>query len=267
MAAIDFSYLEKYMFFAKEAMPNQLFRIEMTDLLDGDYAKQFIGQYGPVIKALKPEVAATYFSLWFGWFCMAMQYSISYHHAAYDFSLRNLSGELYLFNGRPRWALYLKDTQSLSVPGQDRSKWRKEVLTSFYAAEVSPLLASIAAAANIGVGQLWGQVATRLHYGYDALLRNAPDVWVRRTIEEDFASLLHELKGEIFNRKKNPFDIDFRYIDNPRKPEEPYRIKATCCLAYLTDTGHGYCYTCPRIGEEEREEKRLELVAAVQASS
>jgi ferric iron reductase protein FhuF len=262
VATIDFDFLEKHMYFAKEAMPQHLFRIDMADLLDKDNAKRFVEQYGPALKAMKPEVAATYFSLWFAWICTAMQYTISHHHAAYDFSLSNLSGQLYLVNERPRWAFLVDDVQSLSTPAQDRNAWRKEVLTSFYANEVTPLLNSISVAADIGVGQLWGQVATRMHYAHDARLREAPDVWMRQTIEEDFASLQYELGGDVFGRKRNPFDINFRFVENPRMPEEPYRIKASCCLAYLTDTGHGYCYTCPRMGEEEREEKRQKLVAA-----
>ncbi|NHN29253.1 (2Fe-2S)-binding protein [Paenibacillus agricola] len=267
MAGISFDRLEQQMFFAKEAFPEQAFRVEMADLLKEGNAKRFVGQYGPVLKAMKPEVAATYFSLWFAWVCVAMQYTISHDHATYDFSLRNLKGQVHLVNGRPRWAFLLHDADSLSTPAGDRNAWRKQVLTSFYALEVAPLLTSIAEAADIGVGQLWGQVATRMHYAQDAFLREATSTWVRQTIEEDFACLQQELDGEVFGRKRNPFDINFRLIDNPRMPEEPYRIKASCCLAYLTDTGHGYCYTCPRMGEEEREEKRQKLVAAVQASN
>lgn len=44
------------------------------------------------------------------------------------------------------------------------------------------------------------------------------------------------------------------------------RIKASCCLAYLTDTGHGYCYSCPRMGEEERMEQRMKIEATLMAS-
>jgi ferric iron reductase protein FhuF len=265
MTTIDFDYLEKNMYFTRTDMPQEIFRIELADLLDKHHARKLVEQYGLVLKALKPEVAATYFSLWFGWICAALQYTISHHDAAYDLSLRNLGGQVFLFNERPRWAFQLHDIDSVSVPQGDRSAWRKRMLTSFYADQVTPVLAAVSAAAGIGVGQLWGQLATRLHYAQDAWLREAANVRVRQTIEEDFAYLQYELGADVFDRKRNPFDINFRQVDNPRIPGETLRIKASCCLAYLTDTGHGYCYTCPRMGEDEREQYRQRLATTVQA--
>ncbi|MEK3910701.1 ferric iron reductase [Paenibacillus sp. FSL H7-0331] len=266
MGKIDFDYLEKHMYFVKTEVPEALFRLELADLLDKGNAERLIAQYGPVLKAMKPEVASTYFSLWFAWVCAALQYTISHHDAAYNMSLHNLSGQVHLVNNRPRWAFHLHDSNSLSVPCTDRNDWRKRVLSSFYTNEVAPLMASISAAVGINVGQLWGQLATRLHYAYDAWQKEAETDQLRHTIEEDFTFLRYGLAAEIFGRKKNPFDIQFRHIDNPRIPGETMRIKASCCLAYLTDTGHGYCYSCPRMGEEERMEQRMKIEATLMAS-
>jgi ferric iron reductase protein FhuF len=266
MTNINYDFLEKQYFFLREEKPEQLFRIEAADLLDKDNAERFISHYGPELKALKPQVAATYFSGWFGAVCAALQYTISHQHAAFDASLHNIAGQLYLFNGRPRWGFLLHDRRGRSVPLKDREAWRDQLLTSFYREQVRPMLETLSAAADIEAGQLWGQIATKLHAAQDLWLRAGLSVWEQQTIVEDFAFLQHELSGDVFGRKRNPFDIEPRRIENPKVPGETCMMKATCCLAYLTDTDHGFCYTCPRMGETERAQRRLKLAETAESA-
>jgi hypothetical protein len=132
MTEINFDFLEKHYFFLREEQPQEIFRIEAADLLNRGSAERFIPQYGAALKALKPQVAATYFSSWFGSVCAALQYTISHQHAAFDASLHNITGQLYLYNGRPRWGFLLHDYRSISVPVKGRETWREQLLTTFY---------------------------------------------------------------------------------------------------------------------------------------
>ncbi|WP_426449876.1 (2Fe-2S)-binding protein [Paenibacillus sp. S-38] len=262
MSAEMFEYLEKHYFFRSEPQPGELFRFTWEELTVPAKAAELLAVYGSAIKAQGPEVTAAYFGSWLGGLCAALQYMISYHGAALRLTPDNLTFQAYPRGHHTAFAFLLADRESTEVPAACREEWRDALLRDFYGNRLRPLVEAVAAAAGVDPGHVWSAPVTRIHYAYDHLLETAPDEERRRIVEEDFHTLLQGLEGEWFGRKRNPLDVKFRYVENPLDTQEKWRIKASCCLAYRTDSGHGFCYTCPRLTAAQREEKKEAMLAA-----
>lgn len=146
------------------------------------------------------------------------------------------------------------------IEDQDREKWRKSTLESFYRENARPLIEALALSASIDSGQLWGQIVTEMHSQIDTWLIEASDESVKRRITDDFRFLIHGLDADVFGLRKNPYHVRLRTVDNLFKQGCQTYIKAACCLAYRTEdegNDHKYCYACPRLSTQKREEYKL----------
>ncbi|NEN80930.1 (2Fe-2S)-binding protein [Paenibacillus elgii] len=261
LAEQGLSELETQFFFIRKLPDEGELSVKLSQLFERRHADMLLVKYGKHIRALDGQAPATYFSSWLSMLCAAQQYMIGRYDAAFDFSPGNLTVNLYLKEERPMFGFRLHDARTLSVPEGDRAEWRRQVLSALYGETLRPLLAALAQAAGLDAGQLWGQIATRMHYAHEAALAKADSEELRAKLTEDFQALLSDLPPDVFGRPRHPLNVKFRYVDDPRNPGEQLRMKVSCCLAYKTDTSHGYCYTCPRMSSAEREERKLKLLA------
>ncbi|MCS7463955.1 (2Fe-2S)-binding protein [Paenibacillus doosanensis] len=257
MPQFDAAYYAGQFGVTLEDRTDTVFGASLSSLAGAEGAESFIRAYAPLIKALEPDVAGTYFASWFGAVCAAFQYSLWHDNAKPDLSLDNVELQLYVKEQRAGMEFRVRQWESESLPdaAAHRSSQAVEAMEAFYGRQIRPLLESIAGVVGLNAGQLWGVIGTRLHYVKDRWLEEAETEEQRERLNHDLDQLLRGLDPAVFGRPKNPFDIRFRMMENPRKPGEQMRIKAVCCLAYKTDTGHGYCFTCPRLSERERQEK------------
>ncbi|MFE5323729.1 hypothetical protein ACFQ88_34130 [Paenibacillus sp. NPDC056579] len=261
MERFDAAYYDKQFYVTLEDKPDTMYGATLSSLLHQEGAASFIGTYAPLIKALETDVAGTYFASWFGAVCAAFQYSLWHDNAVASLSLDRVEVQLFKIEHRTGVAFRVNSWVAEPLPAENREAAVLAAMEAFYGQQVKPLLESVAEAAGINVGQLWGVMGTRMHYAMDRWLQEAQTDEERERVRQDFDTLFYSLEPEVFGRKKNPFDIRFRMMENPRIPGEQMRIKAVCCLAYKTDTGHGYCFTCPRLTESEREEKVSKIKA------
>ncbi|MBE1446508.1 (2Fe-2S)-binding protein [Paenibacillus sp. OAS669] len=252
---MDTAYYENQFFVVLEDQPGTLFGASLSCLSRRQGASAFIQTYAPLLKALEPDVAAAYFASWFGGVCAAFQYSLWHDSFIPDFSLDNMEVQIYDSGRRIALAFRMKEWRGEPLTWPNRNDRSKEAMIQFYGQQVKPLLESLAGTVSISSGILWATMITRMHYAMDRWYKEAHSEESLVRLKQDMDTLLHGLDPALFGRSRSPFDIRFRMMENPRVPGEQMRIKPVCCLAYKTDTDHGYCYTCPRLTEAEREEK------------
>ncbi|MCD1257684.1 (2Fe-2S)-binding protein [Paenibacillus athensensis] len=231
--------------------------IQLSRLKSKTTLQDFLHKLMPFIHTNNPVVAATHFMSWFGSVCAAFQAGISLTDAALDVRLANLSFQLY-FEGNQRktsFVLHVQDPFSTLKSDENRSAWRTSILNEFYSQEVKPLILSLVTVSGATANQLWAQFTTRLHNEKDILLEQNSAAR-KDTILADFDALLNELDLESLGLVRNPFNVSFRFIPHLTEEEQQIRQRATCCLAYETDTGKGFCYSCPKMSEQEREARR-----------
>ncbi|MDF2715738.1 MAG: (2Fe-2S)-binding protein, partial [Paenibacillus sp.] len=134
--------------------------------------------------------------------------------------------------------------------------WLERVLTEFYEKTVRPVYETAAVIGGVDAGQMWGLLPTRFNYMTEQWLLAEESESIRAVISGDYAFLKHEMPAAVFGRNKNPLDVKIRWIEDLKDPCKQLRMKNVCCQYYRTEGGY-YCYTCPRIKESEREERRI----------
>jgi hypothetical protein len=253
---IDFSFLEQKYNFVTSPHPTPVCSTSLSDLLDEEKAKKLLQTVMQIIRAGQPDIAAYHMSSWFGMICSAVQASLSLYDSALQISPEQVSIQITIVDGRRKVGFLLHDAHKNCIPIKEAGITRAEALHAFYEQTMQPILRGLAHASATRENQLWAQFVTRLHNEKDYCLTLASSPDRKLIIEQDFAILLKELNWVKLELPKNPFDQKFRWIEHMHNPDEQIRQKAACCLAYKTDTNHGYCYTCPRLDEEGRSAKR-----------
>ncbi|MFD0679645.1 MULTISPECIES: hypothetical protein [unclassified Paenibacillus] len=254
---VDYAFLEKQYNFITQEHPQPVLLASLSDLLDKEKAENLIVAVMQIIRAGKPDIAAFHMSSWFGMVCSAMQASLSFYDTDLKLSPDRLKLQIVMVEGRRKVSFVLQDADIASIPLETSGASRSAVLKVFYEQTVRPIIGGLAQASHTKEYQLWAQFVTRLYNEKDFLLQKASLLSERKSlIEQDFVILLQELNVEKLGLLRNPFEQEFRWIQHMQEPDELIRQKVACCLAYQTDTSHGYCYTCPRLNDEGRRMKR-----------
>ncbi|GAE26332.1 hypothetical protein JCM9140_2383 [Halalkalibacter wakoensis JCM 9140] len=127
-----------------------------------------------------------------------------------------------------------------------------DLILSHFFADLKPVFERVAESSGLSIQHIWGLVANAYY--------NRLEAWValnERSVLEKHDSLKH-LTPEVFNLKRNPFLLTFRYVESWKDPASQIKIKGTCCLSYLKGEGT-YCYSCPKLTKEQRKNKGEQL--------
>ncbi|MNN16956.1 hypothetical protein D3C81_1301180 [compost metagenome] len=179
-----------------------------------------------------------------------------------SFSPENLTIQVRVVNNYPFLFFVVKDSQELSWPEGEKSEWREEWLGRFYQQTIAPVFACISNITGLPLGQVWAQIPLGIEYYVKHINSILEEETHQEELMEQYHFLIRELDPSWFGLHRNPFNINWKWIDDPRREGGKVPMKPTCCLAYRTDTGHGYCYSCPKMTKEQREDKRQQMIAA-----
>ncbi|KRE83727.1 hypothetical protein ASG89_11415 [Paenibacillus sp. Soil766] len=245
-----------------ESHPDPLFTMAGQLLLTEKGMQELLAAYAPLMKALEPAAAGAYLISRLGSLNAAMQYMVT-HDELVDLSPALWSLQMYRSEkGFIEFRIVLQELRKLSGPSCGlRSEWREEHLSRWYAGTIRPIVEAIAAAAEMDIMHLWKIVPMRLRFIFGQWKEtNTSEEWHAR-YEEDHVFVTTELQGEVFGRLRNPLFVKVVNLDYPGKPGEPdtkIKMKTACCMYYRTEGGQ-YCYTCPRMKPQEREERKERL--------
>lgn len=231
-----------------------------TDLTEEEGMRAFVAAYRPMMKALDDKAVAAYFGGWFSSVAMALQYSVSLYSAVPQMNLSNLFIHLIPSGQYCRVAFSLESWEMNEAPADPpgRTMWRNEVITRFYSETAGPLFRMMSVVSGLILGEIWGQMPTKFNYYIETLAAAAASEKLLATVQEDYDYLKDELPAEVFLLPRNPFHVKLRRIESLADPEKTVLMRNRCCMYYRTEGGN-YCYTCPRIKEEERASRRTEF--------
>ncbi|WP_134749093.1 IucA/IucC family C-terminal-domain containing protein [Paenibacillus athensensis] len=237
--------------------------LQAGELTDPEAMRRWLETYASIIRAQETQVAATYFSGFLRAAALSFQYAMSIWNEALPLTLDRLTVRLVEQGGRRYPILQLDKPQSEPGPTRidERRHWRQIRLEALYGQTLRPLIDAMSQAAGISAGQLWSQlVIGGYYYLQDALQTADGDSVLQARIRSDYRFLTEELASETFGRKTNPFAVKLRFVEDVKNPAEQIPLKAACCLYYKTDGGT-YCYTCPKLNDEQRAQRLAELRA------
>lgn len=257
---MDLNKLEKDFGITLNNNSDAIFSMGLIDLLDPKNMKRLLDIYTPLLKARGNEAAAAYLVSWFSSVPLALQYSLSANQAVH-LALDNLAVQLFPAGEYHQFSFKITqyEIQAAPIAVAERNEWRNNILEKFYADTVKPLFESLSLASDMDIGQLWGQLPTRFNYYLPVWIESTLDTELKSYLTDDYHALAHTLKPDVFGRKKNPFDVQIRLIEDIKDPSKQMKMKNVCCLYYQVGDGE-YCYTCPRLKEEDRAEKRAQYL-------
>lgn len=255
-----FTELEDKFFISLKDREDALFSIPAKDLLDQDQMERFLQFYAKCIKATDLTAAAAYFCSWLGFVALAQQYMLSLQNKKIDVSLANLVIQLYAKNQYYAFSFKICRWTESPLPENEsiRAKELHQILADLYRGTIRPLIEAASVAAKIHIGQLWGQLPTRFVYYKNRMLDSVDDEVLQTRISDDLHVLRHDLDPHLFGRQKNPFHIEYKMVEDVYDSQRQVPVKSACCLYYKTEGGD-YCYTCPRLKEEERSVRREKM--------
>ncbi len=181
-----------------------------------------------------------------------------------------ISAHLYLLSIENKWihyhdvsikekgkgaAILLLQPHLEEVPERGKEAFVKSKLSDLFTF-LLPLVQEVAKASKLSLQQTWGLVANSYYNHLYQWLETSKD---KEKIECDVKQL-RTLDSTLFGLKRNPFDVSFRYVDSWWEPVELVRVKPACCMSYLKAEGH-YCFSCPKLTNEERFERGEKLRA------
>ncbi|WP_055106143.1 (2Fe-2S)-binding protein [Paenibacillus ihumii] len=257
--AIDYSLLEQQCYVVREPRDQAIYTIEGKAFLDRNRTERFLTMYQSEIKGLDIQVAATYFAASWRVLCAAVQYMVSLTSPRLNLHLENLTLQVVRVNEFPMIFFVLGEDSEIAWPGGKAGEWQEQQLGSFYKETLRPVMESAAEVSKLPVTQLWGQLPLGIAYYIKQMANKLDSAEHRAKLQADHESV-KEMSAEWFGIKRNPFAIKQVLVDHPYSPGEKMPLKPTCCLAYRTSTGLGYCYSCPKLTKQQREEKRMELL-------
>lgn len=263
---IDYQLLEQQLGIVTRKRSDALFTMPAALLLDREQLASFLEIYREKIKGLDIQVAATYFTANWRVVCTALQYMLSLTPGRIHFSLENLTIQIVPVDNYPRIFFVLNDAGEKPWPQGDRSLWREAELGGFYRDVLRPVMESTAAVSGLPLTQLWGQLPLGVQFYVRAIAGKLENEDLRSQLLEDYNYLAKELPASWFGLKRSPYNIKEILLDDPYRPGEKTPMKPTCCLAYRTDTGHGYCYSCPKVSKREREAKYVQIMEKMAAA-
>lgn len=261
---LDYELFEQYFQIVREQPDDVILGIPAEDFLADATAISFLEAYQKEIKGHDLQVAATYFvSAWRG-MCVTLQYMISLGDVSLDFSLSNL--ELGMRKTKGYTAIFFKLRESAGIPWPEleRETLRADTMGKFYEESLRPVIEILARVSGLPTAQIWGQLPLGVEYYLNLISAKLEQDTDRARLQEDHEYLIRNLQPSVFGLSRNPFDYKKKWVDDPYTPGQQTPMKPTCCLAYRTD--HGYCYSCPKLTRQEREEKAALIMAAAKST-
>ncbi|QYR22220.1 (2Fe-2S)-binding protein [Paenibacillus sp. sptzw28] len=236
------------------------FECSFENLVQPAAASRFLQLYAKALKAKDLTPAATYFASWLQGLCSAAQSMMSLSGSSMNWSLSNWSLLMYRRGDYTVLAFLPTFPNIIQAAEENRDLWRSNLLGLLFGGTVRPLIEIMTLETGLNSGHLWALLATGM-YNHKCRIQSfqQPDSLLFNQVQSDW-DYIQEMEGSVFGRQSNPLAVKFRMVYDPRNPGEKLPVKASCCLAYLTE-GHGYCYTCPKLTADQRVQVGKDLVA------
>ncbi|MBO8163992.1 MAG: siderophore-iron reductase FhuF [Brevibacillus sp.] len=216
--------------------------------------EEALEQFASRIESPSREVTASLLVKWYS-LAMAALYAMSRYQYQMDLSPANVRLRL---DDWPHFSVSASDAHVCRP--EKRGEWRATVVKHLFAEHLHPLFQSLAEYSALPTQAFWAHTAYILHYWYPLWIKEAESETAQKLLKEDYRFLTVEAPADLFGPyAKNPLSVRFRQVEHPKEPGNHVRIRKQCCFIYKLPSVDRCCNTCPRLTEEERRVRLLEL--------
>ncbi|MFC4099223.1 (2Fe-2S)-binding protein [Paenibacillus xanthanilyticus] len=252
---IDYGKLEQTFGIRTSLQEQALMTVPAADLLRPEVVREVLDTYVPLLQAEGLDTVGAIFGSTFGSFAQGYQAALSLWNRRLPASLDQVTLQLISMGTYYKISFVIGTDCPEGPTGEaEREAWVTNALGEFYHETILPIFRSIEAVSGMNIGHLWGQMPTYSNYYVEYLLTTLEDEAAKTRLSQDY-ELLKQLDPALLDRAKNPFTAKPRYIEDMRDCNKQVRMKNVCCMYYKTSAKE-YCYTCPKLKENDREAKR-----------
>jgi hypothetical protein len=251
--------MESFFYMSNVEMENVVWECRISDLIQEVKMKELMAVYGLGIKAKGQNVTGMYLAGWFGYLCGGMHFL-----SCSEFSVSSENIKLQVYereNGGMLISFVTKDVGMKQVSG---GEW----VNLIYQNQLTPIYQLISTISDNNLLHMWYQAAHSLYWIKHRMQCSDLFPNTLSNYEKVMDSFIQNTNPGLFGVQSSthPYAKKLIFIDNPWDLDAPMPLKPSCCLAYNTDGGH-YCYTCPKMKREVREEKFKKVLLQHSATS
>ncbi|MGV7116815.1 (2Fe-2S)-binding protein [Paenibacillus kyungheensis] len=255
--SLDRDMLKAKFYLIMEPHPDAIYSASFAELSTVEGMKKFLQFYAPLLTAPDTEPAGTFFCSWLGRIALAEQYYLSFYNRSIALDLENLTMDMYESNGYCQFAFRIQQWSEEQGTGAsaEREIFRQTHLKQLYQQTLRPLIEAISTVTGAHARVFWRQFPSQFNYFIQAWQEEASSTTIVEQIKEDHHYVTTQMEAETFGLSRNPLHIPTRYTTSIQG-DQSIPLKSACCLYHRMDDGD-YCFSCPKLSETDRDERRL----------
>ena len=234
-----------------------LFSIAAEDLLKKGAMADLLDAVQRELKATGMELPASFVGNAVFGLMAAQLYFFAFERVSLFLTPRHFELQLAPRDGHVHSAIRIRPVEFEELPVTDAETFVRERMVRFYRETAVPLLAQAAKTAGVKPDLMWNQFAGHMRSAVDYVKAGDFPDEAKKSLERWYR-LLIGLDPGLFGRRKNPFVIKPRYVENPWNPAVPLLIRTACCMYDRRENGET-CYNCPKLPAAERERRKRQI--------
>ncbi|AIQ35097.1 (2Fe-2S)-binding protein [Paenibacillus sp. FSL R5-0345] len=259
---LDFSLVNSYYHISPDGAENPLAEMPATDFFEMGQVRGLMQQAGEIVQAHGLDLPASFFGTSLCNLCSTKLIFLAQYNKILDLSLERLTFQIEAHEDHVHLGYKIKELHYKDVPEKELESMILKDWEVFIIHTVTPAVEAIAAAAGVKSAMIWQQFGGEIGMLREYIAQNETREEVLERFNRNFLLLSESISPELFHRNRNPFKHTIRYTDNPYQAGEQLALRSSCCLYFCRENGEK-CYVCPRLKDEEREEKRMKILATL----
>jgi len=254
MATLDHPlFLTRYHMFRTDSVhiSSEALIIQGIDLLHPEALEAFLSAFGQAIQSPRKEVTGSIFMKRYVSVIAGALYAFSYCDRCLDISLEQL--KIVLQKDTLQFLLATDEELPSTSAVSERDERRRLLLHHMYHSNMKPVWNAIIQATGIGGATLWATLSYLIAYWRQEDINQLVTDEARRCALEDYRYFTD--KAWIDSFADCPINPIFSRFKSVEIDDHTVLVRAKCCLQHCLPGDDRYCYTCPRINEENRARK------------
>jgi|GEM_PF-789364 len=260
----DFELENRLFRVSESGMESPLFEMPAAHWLQPAKALEALEAGGSMSKAIGMKLPVSYAGLSVLGLVLVKLLFLVRHERWIELSLDHLTFQMEERYGTMQAGYRVHTLRWTTLPQQAdrRAAFLEREWRQYFRQHINPVIQSIAGAVGLKPDMIWNQAGGRLAGIREYLQQyetTANDEFLAR-YDWHARILTHKLTAEDYVRRRNPFDWQPRFTDNPWKPGGRMVIRSSCCM-YDCREGGQRCYNCPQMTTAERDIRRAAVLA------
>lgn len=258
----DFTIVKAYYHVSPEGAELPIYETMPTTFFDTAMLEETLRVSGKDAKATSQALPASFVGTSLCKLSLIQLLFAAQYDRLIDLSPDNLIYQVELHDDHAHLGYKIKEVRSVPIPSEERDSFLNQHWNEYFTSFITPAVEAIAAASDLKPEAIWQQFGGQITYLKDFLTANDKREEVIERFLNDSKLLAEYVDPALFNQRRNPYKHTPRYIENPLNPEEQWLMQSSCCMYDRRENGTK-CYTCPRMKPDEREARKIQMLATV----